>query len=63
MTSCPHGAHSMQTPMMSCYVIPMWCKWNVNTNDIMPMWYASHANPNDVTSGMCVQAHMHDECS
>ena len=38
----------MQTPMMSCHIIPMWHKWNVNSDDIMLMWHALYATPSDV---------------
>ena len=33
----------MQSPMMSCHLIPMWHEWNVNAGDIMVMWFASYA--------------------
>ena len=31
----------MQTPMMSCHIIPMWNEWNANTDDMMMMWFAN----------------------
>ena len=42
----------MQTPMMSCHVIPMWHEWNTNAYDVMMTWLAFNRNPSDITSGM-----------
>ena len=47
----------MQTPMMSCQIIPMWHGWNVNADDIMMMWFTLYMSPCDIMSAM------HDMCA
>ena len=47
----------MQTPMMSCHIIPMSHEWNANANNIMMTWFTLYANPSDVTLSM------HDMCT
>ena len=47
----------MQTPMMSCHLIPTLHELNMNANDIMMTWLALYANPTDITTGM------HDMCA
>ena len=42
----------MQTPMMSCHIIPLWHEWNANANDVMMMRFALYVNPTDITLGM-----------
>ena len=53
----------MQTPMLSCHLIPMWHKWNGNTNDLMMMWFALFANV--VTSHLACTSRtcMHGACA
>ena len=43
----------MQTPMMSCHLIPIWHEWNTIADDIMMTWFTLYVNPSDITSGMC----------
>ena len=53
----------MQTPMMSCHLIPMWHEWNAITNDIMITWFTLYANL--VTSHLACMTcmHLHGTCA
>ena len=47
----------MQTPMMSCLLIPVWHEWNTNANDIMMTCFALYMNI--VTSCLACAMCMH----
>ena len=49
----------MQTPMMSCHLIPTWHKWNVNADDITMTCFALYVNLVMSQLACVMNAHVH----
>ena len=53
----------MQTLLMSCHLISVWHKWNVNAGDIMVTWFASYVNLVTSRWACTSHAHVHGACA
>ena len=53
----------MQTPLMSCHLIPTWHEWNAKADDIMMTWFTLFVSlvMSHLACTLC--AHVHGTCA